>query len=359
MALDYSSEPQKSDLIETIKDDRIIIPVRDEFSVYSVRKQVLATAESTGMHPQELGELEIIVSEMVSNILKHGGNKGTVTIRKSVANGEPDGIILDFIDEGPGLHSLSRAVENGYSTTGTMGGGLSAVQRLADSLELLPEKGTGTHLRVTKKRSSTISNNDKWEFAFFSRPYPLEKECGDQGAIFRDQMGIIAILADGLGHGDEAARAAKAAIDTVRDYLHMGTVDLIKILHRNLRSTRGAAVSIVRIEPGKEELEWIGIGNVNGRLFYGKPREGKTEQLFVNQNGTVGARITNIHPMKYHFLPGDRLVLVSDGLKSNWFRIFYRENPGRMPLRDLGHLILHEAARENDDASILLGRVHP
>src|SRR6185437_5632072 len=79
-------------------------------------------------------------------------------------------------------------------------------------------------------------------------PYPGEQVCGDNWAFSPTQAGPTLLLADGAGHGIEAARAAEAAVQTFAANAHGSCEDIVAALHRALAPTRGAAVAVARID---------------------------------------------------------------------------------------------------------------
>jgi anti-anti-sigma factor len=87
-------------------------------------------------------------SELVRNVYVHAG--GGKAILEEVTDGTRYGLRATFIDEGPGIDDLERALRGGYSTTHTMGLGLSGSRRLVDRFEIESEPGKGTCVKIEK-----------------------------------------------------------------------------------------------------------------------------------------------------------------------------------------------------------------
>src|SRR6202035_815002 len=82
----------------------------------------------------------------------------------------------------------------------------------------------------------------------------------------------IAVI-DGLGHGPQAAAAAEAALNTLGEYPAFAPSAALEACHTALHSTRGAAISIARIDSAARELTYAGVGNGDGHLLRGGPQE--------------------------------------------------------------------------------------
>jgi serine/threonine-protein kinase RsbT len=68
----------------------------------------------------------------------------------SVLRGDRLGIELEFVDHGPGIADLDRALAGGYSTANSMGLGLSGTKRLVDEFQLDTAPGRGTTIVIRK-----------------------------------------------------------------------------------------------------------------------------------------------------------------------------------------------------------------
>ncbi len=88
------------------------------------------------------------VSELVRNILKYAGS-GEVRLRRVTAMGRP-GIEIEVTDQGPGIADCEAAMDDHYSSGGTLGLGLPGVKRMMDEFSL--ESGPGQGTRVTARK---------------------------------------------------------------------------------------------------------------------------------------------------------------------------------------------------------------
>ncbi len=80
------------------------------------------------------GELALLATEISRNVLLHGGG-GQVVISACRARAGAVARIL-AMDSGAGIANMAQAMADGYSTAGTMGGGMGAMKRMATALEV-------------------------------------------------------------------------------------------------------------------------------------------------------------------------------------------------------------------------------
>jgi serine/threonine-protein kinase RsbT len=84
----------------------------------------------------------------VRNILKYAG-VGEVRLRQVKKIGA-SGVEIEAIDHGPGIADCEAAMQDHFSSSGTLGLGLPAVKRMMDEFSLVSSAGEGT--RVTARK---------------------------------------------------------------------------------------------------------------------------------------------------------------------------------------------------------------
>jgi len=103
-----------------------------------------------GFDVRRATELAIVVSELASNIVKHGV-RGEIRLIWSPETPPQGEIAIEAHDAGPPIHDLQMAMTDGYDDRGPidpalilrrggLGTGLGAIARLADRLEYRQEK---------------------------------------------------------------------------------------------------------------------------------------------------------------------------------------------------------------------------
>lgn len=134
--------------------------------------------------------------------------------------------------------------------------------------------------------------------------------CGDAAHAWRmdDGRAVIAI-ADGLGHGAEAAHAADAAMAYVGGHLALAPVELMAGLHQELAATRGAAVAVAYVDPLAGRLTHVAVGNIRAGIF------GWRTTRLDSYPGVVGGGYRRLRPSQAPLRRGDVLVLWTDGVE--------------------------------------------
>ncbi|BFO17677.1 hypothetical protein SHKM778_40650 [Streptomyces sp. KM77-8] len=125
---------------------------------------------------------------------------------------------------------------------------------------------------------------------------------------------LTLMLADGLGHGSEAAHASGAAVDALRHSAGLSPAECLAKLHAALSGTRGAAVAVAQLDTWAGRLRFAGIGNVTARL-----REGDRWRSLLSRPGIVGVhRPGTVREDDVAWTGESLLILHTDGLPSRW-----------------------------------------
>jgi len=177
----------------------------------------------------------------------------------------------------------------------------------------------------------------------FSRPYKGLSICGDSFVIEQREGALLAAVIDGLGHGYESSVAAERAVEVIREHADLGVGAILQRCHQELRTTRGAAVGVMKISDSGEG-EFCGIGNIEVQSLNGPP-----PSVFCLA-GIVGHNLRVARPMPVRMEPGDIYCLMSDGIST-------RANlksclPG--PPEQVARRIVEQWGRPHDDATALI-----
>jgi serine/threonine-protein kinase RsbT len=125
-----------------------VVPLRADEDVVRMRQVLRECLVSIGFSLIEQTKMITAASELGRNTLRYGGG-GEAHIEK-VTDGGRRGVILSFIDQGPGIADVNLALTDGYTTGNGMGLGLGGARRLADDFELITAPGQGTTVRIAK-----------------------------------------------------------------------------------------------------------------------------------------------------------------------------------------------------------------
>lgn len=154
----------------------------------------------------------------------------------------------------------------------------------------------------------------EWSIATKSRRG--EVMSGDLAVVALLPDGALVAAIDGLGHGDEAAKAARKAGAVVRERPSHDLVQLAERCHRALRGTRGAAISLAFISARDSTMTWLGIGNVEGRVLSGDPSAKRPKGSLPLGSGIPGHQLPTVRTATLDVRPGDVLVLATDGIET-------------------------------------------
>lgn len=324
----------------------------DRSYLASIKKEVSHIAAQIGFLAQRLGEVDLIVAEMVSNLIKHAGG-GELLVRHFLSS-DNAGLELISIDSGPGMADPAKMMQDGISTTSTLGHGLGSIQRLADQTQVYSLKGWGTILlaRVYKKTQAVSPVRKEFDYRSIIVAKPGETVSGDGCYVKLTGSHIKIFLGDGLGHGPEANHAIQTAITAFRFCADQRPVDIIQHIHRATKKTRGLVGSVVVYDSQKKQWNWCGVGNISTRVT-----SALLSKSFLAYNGIIGMNLPGT--MNDHMLPVERgqlLIMCSDGVQSRWDISRYTSIQ-RYDLSILAAAIYKDYTRRTDDTSIFVGRV--
>lgn len=124
------------------------LPVRSAEDLVMVRQAARARALEIGLNLVEQTKLVTAASELARNTLTHGGG-GSVRL-EVLRQGARTGLRLTFMDQGPGIADIERAMKDGYTTGGGLGLGLGGARRLVSEFSLESRPGAGTQVSITE-----------------------------------------------------------------------------------------------------------------------------------------------------------------------------------------------------------------
>jgi anti-sigma regulatory factor (Ser/Thr protein kinase) len=327
----------------------MLIPVREHSQVFQSRQRAEALARELNFTEHQAGKVAIVATEIATNLIKHA-RQGELSATVVDERGVP-GVELLAVDAGPGITDIRRILIGGHSTTGTAGTGLDAVRRLSDRFAIHSIAGSGTVLMARLTRSAPPEDWKGFEVGAAVTAMPGEQVSGDAWAFRRHPTGGVLMVADGLGHGPDAAAAAQKAVRVMRECQSCSPIQLAEYVHQALASTRGAAIGIADIAIETKQVAFVGIGNVSASVMTG----GASRPL-VSHYGTAGLtapRIAEFHcPMT---LPAI-VILHSDGVSSNW-QIGDYAGLEQEHASIIAAVINRDFRRGRDDAAVAVARV--
>jgi serine/threonine-protein kinase RsbT len=122
--------------------------IRGELDVVAARLRGRELASEIGFVGSDLTVIATAISEVARNIVTYA-DAGKVSLAAANGRGRR-GIVIVASDRGPGIADVSLALQDGYSTTRSLGLGLPGARRLMDEFEIESTVGVGTTVTMRK-----------------------------------------------------------------------------------------------------------------------------------------------------------------------------------------------------------------
>lgn len=328
--------------------------IADRSYVAFVKREIHNKILQSHFSKVKMGQIDIVVSEMTSNLIKHPG-QGELLYR---LNDSKEGSVFEIIsiDNGPGMNDVQRMMKDGVSTTNTLGQGLGAIKRLSSDFQIysIPKWGTVSYSVTSSKETEgqKKAKDNYIDVKAICIPKPPEIVCGDGYRVKANGPITQLFFGDGLGHGPNASQAIYQAGEFFLSCEESNPVEIIRQMHERVRKTRGLVCAVAILNMTTRKWQFCGVGNIATRLY-----TGIENKHYMSYNGIVGLNIPNT--MKAHEVEAEnnqQVIMCSDGLRTRWEITKY---PAIMKHDSalLAAAIYKDNNRGNDDSSILIGKI--
>ncbi len=179
-----------------------------------------------------------------------------------------------------------------------------------------------------------------------------EAESGDLHVVREFSGGVLVGVVDGLGHGPDAAVAAKAAVAILESYASDSVISLASRCHEGLTKTRGVVMSLASFNASDGTMTWLGVGNVEGVLHRADPTASPPRELLLSRAGVVGYLLPNLYASVIPIHGGDTLIFTTDGIRSGFSQPLAIGFGPQL----LAEQILRQGASGTDDALVVVAR---
>ncbi len=342
---------------------QLLLNIDDRSQVGEARRAAAELGRKLSLDATSAGNVALAVTEVATNIVKHAG-RGSLLLRPLEQRGRGGdvigGIEVLALDRGPGIANVAASLRDGHSTAGSMGMGLGALGRISAAMQLYSQidKGTAVWLQFWASVPSRPVGGEtdqasppgmgSPDVGAVWIPKSGESVCGDSWYLASSRGRTTVLVADGLGHGADAARAARAAVELLATHIETEPGELLELGHAALASTRGAAVAVARFEPAAGRGTFAGVGNIAARV------EGTdSRRQLVSHNGTLGHSVRRIQEFAFVFPAGGLLILHSDGLTAHWALADYPGLMAKHPALIAG-VLYRDHDRGRDDVTVVV-----
>lgn len=177
-------------------------------------------------------------------------------------------------------------------------------------------------------------------------------ETGDLHAVIRHDRGVLVAVIDGLGHGIEAAAAARVARDRLAAQPDRPVGWLVEQCHRELARTRGAVMTLASFDGRDDTMTWVAIGNVEGVLLRRQDDGALWRDHVLMRGGIAGHRLPPLRSSTVALRPNDVVAFATDGVRDGFERAIRLDAPPQSAAEE----VLARCGKATDDALVLVAR---
>lgn len=184
----------------------------------------------------------------------------------------------------------------------------------------------------------------------FTRAREGEVACGD-ACLVKEEEGLISLaLVDGIGHGEEASRAAGTALACMEANIYAGLEAIFRLCHQQLTGTRGAVAALCQVSRHQGFWQAAIVGNIFLQIMAAK------SFIPLATAGILGYNYPRrLLSNKGPFHEGDLILMHSDGIKDGSVTPEWLRSTG-LSLPELARQIGRKYGRRDDDVAVIVAR---
>jgi hypothetical protein len=322
------------------------LTVESNHDVSRARNLADAAAQAQGFDQIHRERAALVATEIATNLVRQSPS-GRICVQL-LESGDLKGVEILALD--PVTVAETRVA--GVDQSGHSHPGPETIAGLSDLFDSYSAPGRGT---VTMSRmwggKPDVPSEGGFVIGSMIDPIPGEEVSGDAWAAEQSGNRVVALVADGLGHGIDAAAASVAAVEVFRERHKEPVEEITGHIHRALRGTRGAAIAVAEVDPDIGRIRFCGIGNISARLLVAG-----VDSNLISHFGIAGYQARHIRAFEETWEDGALLVMHSDGLVPTWDLGAYPGLLGHHP-QLAAATVMRDAPRATDDALVLALRV--
>jgi negative regulator of sigma-B (phosphoserine phosphatase) len=203
-------------------------------------------------------------------------------------------------------------------------------------------------------REASVDASPVIDWGVAASALPGQTQSGDLHLVKPVSTGVLMAVVDGLGHGAEAATAARTAVTTLEEHASESLLALLQRCHWALKGSRGVVMSLAFANRQQNALTWAGVGNVECMLFHPHAATQATPSRasLVTRGGIVGSELPQVRAQVLPLAAGDLLIFATDGIREGFSDGLQFEAPPQQ----LAEHILSQHGKGTDDALVLVAR---
>jgi len=246
-------------------------------------------------------------------------------------------------------------MQDGASSSATLGQGLGAITRLSHTSNVytLPNWGTVVYSKIYKQDVTATALKKGIELGAVQVCCPGETVCGDGYAVKKMGNGYQFFMGDGLGHGVHAHEAANEAIAAFKECKEKSPAEVLRYINMSVKKTRGLVATVAYLNYETQKWLMCGIGNISTSLY-----TGLSSKNYTPYNGIVGHNIPRtLNDSVSEVEKYQMLIMHSDGLRTRWN---LSDLPGILKYDPniISAVLYKDNARHNDDMTVFAAKIN-
>jgi hypothetical protein len=161
------------------------------------------------------------------------------------------------------------------------------------------------------------------------------------------------LVADGLGHGEEANLAVTEAVKAFKQCADHSPSEILKYIHEAIRKTRGIVGTIIVFDFEGNKWKMAGVGNITTRMSNFLQIKNQ-----MSYTGIIGHNILNkMNDQEVKLEDYNQVTLCSDGINPRW-GLGKFTGIGRCDLSIQAAAIYKDFANNTDDMSVVIAKIN-
>lgn len=314
------------------------ISINNEFDAVVVQKAIAEAVEKIGFSNRQRDDIIFAVANLARYIVEFAAY-GSVQFEPIDDTGK-SGLLICV--SGYGVRQFRMD--------------FSDVSQRFDGFEIRRLGKGQSGLSITAKKWLNTAQDSRWQQYYLDTGVvtcakPGEEHNGDTYFVESGEgKGLIAVI-DGLGHGEQACKAAHNASEYIKDHAGQTLQALFSGVNNQCQSTHGVVMAIARLDWRLGKLVFASVGNIEAKILK------QQEKIHLPAvRGFVGRVAPAPKVLDMEWNSEWILILHSDGVSKYWqsqdFAYIFDK-----PAQLMAEHMYQKLHLEHDDATILVAKV--